>query len=67
MQTFDESYEINEDLTQAILEKTKTPIVTDGCPPYTTHRSSFSTLPVGRLLCGLRACPSRTLYEREIL
>ncbi len=48
-------------------EKTKTPIVADGCPPYTTHRSSFSTLSVGRLLCGLRACPSRTLYEREIL
>ena len=26
------------------------------------HHSSFSTLPYGRLLCGHRACPSRTLY-----
>ena len=29
-----------------------------------THRSSFSTLPCGRLLCGQRACLSRTLYRQ---
>ena len=27
-----------------------------------THRSAFSTFPYGRLLCGQRGCPSRTLY-----
>ena len=31
------------------------------------HRSSFSTLPYGRLLCGQRACLSRTLYGSLIL
>ena len=29
-----------------------------------TAASSFGTLPVGRLPCGHRACPSRTLYGR---
>lgn len=28
-----------------------------------THRSSITTLPFGRLVCGRRACPSRTLYR----
>nr|DAO53600.1 MAG TPA: hypothetical protein [Caudoviricetes sp.] len=32
-----------------------------------THRSAFSTLPPGRLLCGHRGCPSRTLYGRSIV
>ena len=31
------------------------------------HRSSFSTLPSGRLLCSHRACPSCTLYGVLIL
>ena len=32
-----------------------------------SHRSSFSTLPFGRLLCGHKACPSRTLYRLILL
>ena len=35
----------------------------DGCARfYKHHRSSISTLPLGRKLYGQRACPSRTLY-----
>ena len=32
-----------------------------------THRSAFSTLPSGRLLCGQRGCPSRTPYGISII
>ena len=28
-----------------------------------THHTSITTLPFGRLVCGRRACPSRTLYR----
>ena len=43
----------------------KTPIGNDRClKTVGTHRSSFSTLRIGRLLYGQRACPSRTLYRR---
>ena len=37
------------------------------CRHISTHRSSFSTLPLGRLLCGHRACPLRTPYRLPIL
>ena len=39
----------------------KTPVGTTGA--LKTHRSSFGTLPKGRLSCGQRACLSRTLYR----
>jgi len=34
---------------------------------YSAHRSAFSTFPFGRLLCGHRGCPLRTLYGGFII
>ena len=34
---------------------------------YVPHRSAFGTLPSGRLSCGPRGCPSRTLYGDDII
>ena len=46
------------------------PIVTTGSlykHHLSSHRSSFSTLHLRRLLYGQRACPSRTLYDIFII
>ena len=45
----------------------KRPIVRRVSEICMTHRSAFSTLPSGRLLCGQRGCPSRTPYGISII
>lgn len=45
-------------------ELKKNPIVKTGFARIVPHLPSFSTLPVGRLLCSRQACPSYTLYGR---
>ena len=45
-------------------EHEKTPIVRRALRTIIhTHHSSITTLPFGRLVCGQRACLSRTLYR----